>query len=456
MIDLSTPVTLEELRAPVERMWAVSGKKLLDIERMYDFTQGAPVHTVAGHYKPRSWTEWTQGFQVGSALLQFEATGDEQFLELGKANTLTRMLPHVTHHGVHDHGFTIISTFGTLLRLMDEGGMPRNDWEHACYRVALVSSGVIQARRWTDLGGGRGYIYSFNGPHSLFADTIRSLRSLAAAHLLGGVLIGEQDEHVSLLDRLLAHAQTTAEYIVYYGEGRDGYDVRGRVAHEAIFNVHSRKFRCASTQQGYSPFTTWTRGLAWIICGYAELAEFVDQLPDEAVADGKAEALAELIRPLRAASDYYLTHTPTCGVPYWDTGAPKLHRLGDWLDCAADPFNDWEPVDSSAAAIAAQGLLRLGHILGAEGAPYLQAGLKVANTLLQEPYLSMDPAHQGLLLHSVYHWPRRWDHVPEGRSVACGESVMWGDYHLRELALYLQRLQHGEPYLRFCNVNTDE
>ena len=66
--------------------------------------------------------------------------------------------------------------------------------------------------------------------------------------------------------------------------------------------------------------------------------------------------------------------------------------------------------------------------------------------------LSTDPDHQGLILHSVYHWPNRWDHVPEGRTVACGESSMWGDYHAREAALYLQRILREEPYLVFYNV----
>ena len=47
----------------------------------------------------------------------------------------------------------------------------------------------------------------------------------------------------------------------------------------------------------------------------------------------------------------------------WDTGAPNLHRLGDYLSKPANPSNQWEPVDSSAAVIAAQGLLRLGGVL---------------------------------------------------------------------------------------------
>jgi len=111
-------------------------------------------------------------------------------------------------------------------------------------------------------------------------------------------------------------------------------------------------------------------------------------------------------------------------------------------------------VDSSAAAIAAQGLIRLGHVLESRGATeparaYRQAGLAVARTLFAEPYLSTDAAHEGLLLHSVYHRPNGWDHVPPGRKVPCGESCMWGDYHARELALMIQREAAGAPYLRF-------
>ena len=101
------------------------------------------------------------------------------------------------------------------------------------------------------------------------------LRVCGMAHLLGHALLGEQDERVNLLGRLLAHAKTSAQYNIYYGEGRDHYDVpelRGRTAHEAIFNPASGAFRCPSSQQGYSPFTTWTRGLAWAMLGFAEAA----------------------------------------------------------------------------------------------------------------------------------------------------------------------------------------
>jgi hypothetical protein len=457
MINLDDPPTVEELASGLDRVWELSAQKIQAIEAQFDPSQGAPVFTVEGEYTTRGWTEWTQGFQYGSSILQFDATGASDFLEVGRSETVDKMASHVTHFGVHDHGFNNVSTYGNLLRLMDEGRIAENPWERRFYEMALKSSGSVQARRWTDRPDG-GYIYSFNGPHSLFSDTIRSLRVLAMAHQLGHQMMAEDDERISLLGRLITHARTTAEYNVYYGEGRDRADVRGRVAHEGVFNVNDGQYRCPNTQQGYSPFTTWTRGLAWIMCGYAEQLEFLDTLDREVIeAHGDPVQIEAMMRrAARAACDFYIDSTPPGGVPYWDTGAPGLHEIEGHRERPADPYNPHEPVDSSAAAIAAQGLLRLGRYLSdrddtesGSGERYWRAGRQVASTLFEEPYLSTDPGHQGLILHSVYHWPNGWDHVPDGQSVPCDESTMWGDYHARELALYLQRIAHDDPYYTF-------
>lgn len=450
MIQIDQTLTPAVLLPRIQKVWAASASKILSIDRTCDPAKGAPVFTVAGQYTARGWTEWTQGFQFGSAILQFDATGDEQFLQIGRARTLALMAPHLTHIGVHDHGFNNVSTYGNLLRLAREGRTQASEWEIHFHELALKVTGAVQASRWTAIPSG-GFIHSFNGPHSLFVDTIRSLRALAVSHRLGHALMGENDRRISLLERFVQHAKATAEYSVYYGEGRDSYDVRGRTAHEAVFNINDGNFRCPNSQQGYSPFSTWTRGLAWAMCGFAEQLEFLQTVADTDLQPmgGRAAVEGFVRKAAEATCDFYLEHTPTDGIPYWDTGAPKLHLLGDYLERPADPFNDHEPVDASAAAIAAQGLLRLGRYLGESGARYWQAGLTVAQTLTAEPYLSHDPAHQGLLLHSVYHRPNGWDHIPEGHRVPCGESSMWGDYHLRELALYLQRAAGNEPYLTF-------
>jgi unsaturated chondroitin disaccharide hydrolase len=277
--------------------------------------------------------------------------------------------------------------------------------------------------------------------------------------LLGHRLMGENDRPINLLERLIQHAEATARYNVYFGTGRDAYDVRGRVAHESVFNVNDGRYRCPSSQQGYSPFSTWTRGLAWILCGYPEQIEFLQTLPEGEFesSGGKASVLARFLDVATAVADFYIAETPTDGIPYWDTGAPGLARMGGYRDRPAEPFNDFEPVDSSAAVIAAQGLLRLGRHLRDQGQTdagtrYWQAGLTVARTAFAEPYLSTDPAHEGLIRHSVYHRPNGWDHVPSGRRVPCGESSMWGDYHARELALLVRREATSKRWLTFFAV----
>lgn len=444
-------MTPTDLLPKLDAFWQISAEKIRTLQREYDHAKGSPVYTRQGKYTTRGWTEWTQGFEFGSEILQFDATGDSSFLDAGKSNTVRYMAPHVSHFGVHDHGFNNVSTYGNLLRLMNEGKIPENEWERNFYELALKLSGAAQARRWTNIANGDGYIYSFNGPQSLFADTIRSLRSLAVGYQLGHPLMEEGDKAISLLDRLIQHARTTATYTIFYGEGRDAFDIRGRTAHESLFNLNDGNFRAPNSQQGFSPFTTWTRGLAWCITGYAEELEFLATLSDDELTPygGRGEIEGFMRKAATATCDFYLAHTSKDGIPYWDTGAPNLHKLGDYTQVDADPFNPHEPVDSSAAAIACQGLMRLGTYLGDEGIPYFEAGLKVLNTLLDEPYLSRDPNHHGLILHSNYHLPNGWDYIPEGQSIACGESCMWGDYHMREAALYVQRLAHNQPYLKF-------
>ena len=381
-----------DLKAKIERLWEVSAGKILSIDKSEVPGAGAPVFTVGGKYTARGWTEWTQGFVYGSAILQFDAFWDERFLKLGRERTRERMAQHLTHTGVHDHGFNNVSTYGNLWRLMGEDRLVVNPGERDFYELALKCSGAVQASRWTYIANGEGFIHSFNGPHSLFADTIRSLRVLALSHQFGHVLMGEKDEKISLLRRLIQHARTTAKWNVYYGADRDAYDIRGRVAHESIFNLNDGSYRSPSTQQGWSPFSTWTRGLAWVMLGYAELLEWVAARADGELdrVGGREAVEAVMLNAARATCDFYIDQTPSDGVPYWDSAAPGLAQMGDYLDRPAEPFNDHEPVDSSAAVVAAQALLRLGHFLNArgqhpDGGRYWQAGLTVLATVTTSP-----------------------------------------------------------------------
>lgn len=463
-MKIRQPLRPADLSSATTRVFEIAAAKVVALDRAWEPARGAPVFTVEGRYTTRGWTEWTQGFQYGCALLAFDGTLDPSLHELGRRRTLDHMLVHVTHMGVHDHGFNNISTYGNLRRLMLEGRVADDPWERRCYETALRCSGAVQAMRWAPTAEGKpaaggGYIYSFNGPHSLFVDTMRTLRILGLAHQLGQVLMGENDERISLLSRLIGHGLTTARTIVCDGRSGHHYDVRGRTAHEAVFNRNDGRFRCRSTQQGYSPFSTWTRGLAWAMLGYAEQLEFLAALTATEVRAacglGRAEVLERFEAAARATCDHYIDGCSAAdGVVYWDDGAPGLARMGDWRSRPADPTGAQEPVDASASAIAAQGLIRLGHHLGrrAGGRRYRQAGLTVAATLFDDPYLCAARRHQGLLRHSIYHRPNAWDHVPRGRKVPCGESSMWGDYHLLELAALVRRLAGGGPYPVFFDL----
>ncbi len=147
MIQTDPRLTVSDLLPTVRKLFAVSAGKILRLQNRWNATAGTPVFTIKGHYTARGWTEWTQGFQFGSALLQFEATGDERFLTLGRDATVALMASHVSHIGVHDHGFNNVSTYGNLLRMMTEGTIPEDAWQRRFYELALKLSGAVQASR---------------------------------------------------------------------------------------------------------------------------------------------------------------------------------------------------------------------------------------------------------------------------------------------------------------------
>src|SRR3954454_1837330 len=321
-MNIDQSLKAADLRLSLNTLFELAARKSVALDKSWDRARGTPVFTVKGKYTTRGWTEWTQGFQYGCMILAFDATDEKELFRLGQQRTIESMPPHLTHVGVHDHGFNNLSTYGNLRRLMREGRVKHDEWEHEFYELAIKVSGAVQAARWAGIQVGAnpsplsansnslGYIYSFNGPHSLFVDTMRTTRILGVAWQLGHVLMHENDRRADLLKRSVLHGLTTYQYIVFHGTSEHTYDVRGRTAHEAVFNRNDGNFRCRSTQQGYSPFSTWTRGLAWAMLGYAEELEFFATIDDAAFQDAvglpKTDVLKVYEDAARATCDHYI------------------------------------------------------------------------------------------------------------------------------------------------------
>src|SRR5215471_7631854 len=99
MIRVRSDLSPAALDTNIRALFRASAEKLRAIEASWDPSQGAPVFTINGKYTSRGWTEWTQGFQFGSSILQFDATDEKQFLEIGRDRTVAVMAPHVSHIG---------------------------------------------------------------------------------------------------------------------------------------------------------------------------------------------------------------------------------------------------------------------------------------------------------------------------------------------------------------------
>ena len=201
------------------------------------------------------------------------------------------------------------------------------------YELALKVSGAVQAAAGPRLRGRRVHLL-VQRPALAVRRHDPLLRALALAHQLGHRLMGEQDAQISLLQRRSSMRARPPSSTSTTAKAATSYDVRGRVAHESMFNTTNGSYRCPSTQQGYSPFSTWTRGLAWAMLGFAEQLELLATVPDDELTPfgGRGgDRRAGCSKAARATCDFYIDHaTPADGVPYWDTGAPGLAQLGDW------------------------------------------------------------------------------------------------------------------------------
>ena len=327
-----------------------------------------PMYTMGGKWKHggEAWTNWCEGFLGGQLWLLHKHTGEAYWRQ--QAEHYSRLIEHrKTDRNVHDLGFLFWSTWK---RWYDLTGDP-------LVNKVVIEAGQTLSLRFKERGQ---YLRSFVADESLFIDIMMNVGIIFYAALQTG--------DAELLRKANQHCLTTRRYLVR-GDGS--------TSHEGLFNLETGEFIRQSTHQGWRDDSSWARGLAWALYGFGTAYSFTHD--------------ARYLQTAEACATYYIEHTPGHGVP-----------PNDWTE----PPDPALPYESSAAAIAASGLLNLAKLTGdpTRGMFYRDVALRIIDTLTGPEFLANEtPGWEGILKHGMYH--RR-------KGLGVDESVMWGDYFYLE------------------------
>jgi unsaturated chondroitin disaccharide hydrolase len=331
-----------------------------------------PVYTKKGKWKHEgpAWTHWCDGFLPGLMWIfhrRAAESGAAQSFWMEKAIEYTRPLePRQFDRDVHDLGFIFLSSYYRWYQVSKDPKL--ND--------VLVQAGRTLSQRFVEKGQ---YLRSFVSEESLFIDIMMNVGLVFYA--------ARETGDRRLRDIAVRHALTTRRYLVR-GDGS--------TAHEGIFDTETGEFLRHSTQQGWRADSCWSRGLAWSLYGFGSCYEYTRD--------------PRFLDTAERCADYYLTHTNADGVPPWDFQAPEESR---------------NMVDTSAAAIAASGLLRLCRMLPdpVKGLYYWSSALHILKSLCENYTAREDEQWEGILKGGVYHVHKK---------LGVNESVMWGEYFFCE------------------------
>jgi unsaturated chondroitin disaccharide hydrolase len=170
----------------------------------------------------------------------------------------------------------------------------------------------------------------------------------------------------------------------------------GSIAHEAIFNPETGEFLRHDTHQGWRADSSWARGQAWAIYGFANAYKFTGD--------------NVFLTTAQCCADFYIQRTASDGIPPndWEEPSPVISK------------------ESSAAAAAASAFIRLSSLVEEATLQkhYLDYACTILQTLCVPPYLAINtPGWEGILKQATYH---------ERKGLGVNESVMWGDYYFTE------------------------
>ena len=339
------------------------------IENQPDFY---PIYTEEGKWQHEgpAWTHWCDGFLPGMMWLFYKHLGadkpDAKFW-MDQAIRYSQPLEHrKLDTEVHDLGFIFISTYHRWSKFTGDPAL----------REVVIQAGKTMAQRFNEQGQ---YLRSFVAEDSIFIDIMMNVGIIFYA--------ARELNDKRLRDIAVRHSNTTRRFLVR-GDGS--------TAHEGIFDLSTGEFLRQSTQQGFRGDSCWSRGLTWALYGFCTAYEYSRD--------------PRFLKTSEECADYYIAHTPADGIAPWDYNAPPENR---------------SVVDTSAAAIAAAGLLRLCRQAPdlVKGHFYWSTAIHILRTLCTSYLGDSDPRWEGILKGGVYH-------IHKGLGV--DESVMWGEYFFVE------------------------
>ncbi len=343
-----------------------------------------PEYTENGVWKFRKDVNWLSGFLSGELWYMYDITGREEFKKdaLAQADHLTA---YSTIDNTHDMGFIFLPSCAKAYK---ETG------DKKYLKAALDAAGMLAKR--------------FNGKGNF----IRAWGSLKDSKQAGWMIIDsmmniellfwayQQTGNLMYYDIAYKHAITTMEEIV-----RSNYSSY----HVVEFDPATGKILAKRTSQGFSDESTWARGQAWGIFGFANAYKYTGD--------------KRFLNTSQKMADYFLSNLPSDLVPVWDL---DLNGKSDLRD-------------ASAGAVAASGMFILSEVSRTKknSQKYLSYAKKITSSLIRD-YLfttSKRKTEEGILLHTIYHFHKKW---------GVDESFPPGDYYFIEALAKLWKYQHGK------------
>ena len=330
--------------------------------------------------------EWTNGFWTGMLWLAYELSGAQRYRDAAMVNVRSFHQRQLDRHNVNHHDLGFLYSLSCVAGYKLTGDPLAAEAAMGAARLLLTrhseTTGIIQA--WGDL-----------------TDPAQSGRMIIDCNLNLPLLYWASDYSGEPAFRAAAdqHIKAAARHIVRPD---------GSTFHTFFFDPATGEPLHGKTHQGFADDSCWSRGQAWGISGFPLVY--------------RHNGDTSLIELSKVLANYYLKRLPADGVCYWD------------LVFTSGP----EERDSSAAAIAACGLLELANnlpLLDPLRKQYENAALDTMRTL-SEHFVNTDGLPgAGLLKHAVYHKPH---------GIGVDESCIWGDYFYLEGLVRLTRT--WQPY----------